>query len=367
MRKFIYLPQSNPLKKFFFLLLLPSLAVAQGRKYSNAFLEIGVDARAMALSNAVIASSNDVNATYWNPAGLAEIRSFWQASAMHAEYFASIAQYDYAAYAQAIDANSSAGLAFIRFGVDDILNTTDLIDQDGNVDYDRITRFSAADYALIGSYARRSEKIPGLNYGGSFKIVYRQIGEFANSIGFGFDLGLQYRKNGWQMGAVLRDATTTFNAWTIREENFGDIFELTPNELPTENLELTIPRLLLGLGRSFKINEDYSLHSEISTDITFGGQQNVLVSSSALNINPNLGLEVGYKNFIFLRAGVGNAKRLQDFDGSSSISIQPNMGIGFRYRGISVDYALTDIASASGTLYSNIFSLRFNFGDFKQS
>ncbi len=367
MRKLFYLPQSIPLKKIFFLVLLPIFGFSQARKYSNAFLDIGVDARAMALSNAVIGSSNDVNSTYWNPAGLAEIRSSWQASAMHAEYFASIAQYDYAAYAQAIDANSSMGISFIRFGVDDILNTTDLIDQDGNVDYDRITRFSAADYALIGSYARKSKSIEGLNYGGSFKIVYRQIGEFANSIGFGFDLGLQYRLNGWQMGAVLRDATTTFNAWTINEDSFGDIFNLTPNELPTENLELTIPRLLLGIGRSFKLNDKYSLHSEVSADITFGGQQNVLVSSSVLNLNPNLGLELGYRNFIFLRTGIGNFKRLEEFNGDRYISLQPNLGIGFKYRGISLNYALTDIGSASGTLYSNIFSLNFNFGELRKS
>ena len=63
------MPQRIPLKKTILFLVLPILAFSQGRKYSNAFLEIGVDARAMAMSNAVIASSNDVNATYWNPAG----------------------------------------------------------------------------------------------------------------------------------------------------------------------------------------------------------------------------------------------------------------------------------------------------------
>jgi len=343
------------------------LAFSQGRKYSNAFLEIGVDARAMALSNAVIASTNDVNATYWNPAGLANIRNSWQASAMHAEYFASIAQYDYAAYAQAIDDYSSGGLAFIRFGVDDILNTTDLIDQDGNVDYDRISRFSAADYALIGSYARRSKTVEGLNYGGSFKLVYRQIGEFASSIGFGFDAGVQYRKGAWMFGATLRDITTTFNAWTIHEDQFGDIFNLTPNELPTENLELTIPRLLLGAGRNFKLNDRYNLHAEASADLSFGGQQNVLLGSDFVNFNPNLGLELAYRNFIFLRAGAGNVKKLQNFDSSEYFSLQPNLGIGFAYKGIHLDYALTDIASASGTLYSNIFSLRFNFETFNRS
>ena len=40
------------------------------RKYSNEFMNIGVDAAALGQSNAVVARSNDVNAGYWNPAGL---------------------------------------------------------------------------------------------------------------------------------------------------------------------------------------------------------------------------------------------------------------------------------------------------------
>jgi hypothetical protein len=287
---------------------------------------------------------------------------------MHAEYFASIAQYDYAAFAAPIDATSTYGVSLIRFGVDDILDTTELIDNEGNVDYDRIRRFSAADYALIGSYARLSAKIEGLSYGANFKLVYRQIGDFANSIGFGFDAGLQYRgAKGWQWGAMLRDVTTTFNAWTINEDKLTDAFAATGNELPTENLELTLPRLSLGLGRGFNLGEDYRLHAETSLDFTFGGRENTLVSADFGNINPNLGLELGYRSFVFLRGGLGNVSRLQNFDGSRSFALQPNLGIGFKYRGFAIDYALTDIASSSGSLYSNIFSLRFNFAEFKGS
>lgn len=356
---------TRDLKKIWILILLPLLSWGQARKYSNAFLEIGVDARSMALSNAVIASSADVHSVYWNPAGLANIQNSWEAGAMHAEYFASLAQYDYASYAQSIDDQSSFGVAFLRFGVDDILNTTELIDQDGNVDYDRITRFSAADYALIGSYARKSDRIAGLQYGGSFKIIYRQIGEFANALGFGFDAGVQYRRAGWSFGATLRDITTTFNSWSINEDAFGEIFTLTSNELPTENLELTLPRLLLGAGRSFQLNPKYRLHSEMSVDLTFGGAQNTLLSSDIFNADLNLGLELAYREFVFLRLGAGRWKRLTDFQGQESLSIQPNLGLGFQFKGIRLDYALTDIAGASGSLYSNVFSLSFNFSAFK--
>lgn len=351
---------------FFLLLLGPALLWGQARKYSNAFLEIGVDARAMAMSQAVVASTQDVNSGYWNPAGLAGLES-WEAAAMHASYFASIANYDYLAYAQPLPGQGAVGISLIRFGVDDILNTTQLINEQGQVDYDRITRFSAADYALLASYARRAPTVPGLRYGGNLKIVYRQIGKLANAIGFGFDLGAQYRRGSWQMGAMLRDATTTFNAWSIDENQLADVFNETGNELPTQNLELTLPRLLLGLGRTFSLGSGYQLHSEMSLDFSFGGRTNTLVSSEVFNLSPNLGLELGFRQFVFLRLGAGQFKRLKRFSGAEYITLQPNLGLGFRYRGFQIDYALTDIAGASGAFYSNVFSLKFNFAKFKDS
>jgi hypothetical protein len=60
---------------------------------------------------------------------------------MHANYFANIAQYDYIGYASPIDDRSAWGISLIRFGVDDILNTTELIDSQGNIDYNRISLF----------------------------------------------------------------------------------------------------------------------------------------------------------------------------------------------------------------------------------
>lgn len=349
------------LKNFSFLfLLLPTLIFGQARKYSNEFLNIGVDARAFGMSNSVIASVNDVSAGYWNPAGLTKVKDSWQAVAMHAEYFASIAQYDYLSFAQPVDALSTVGFSVIRFGVDDILDTTELLDSDGNVDYDRINKFSAADYAFIGSYARISQKFPELSFGGNVKIIYRQIGDFAQAIGFGFDLGAQYSINKWQLGATLRDFTSTFNSWTFNESKLDTI-----GGIPDENLELTLPRLLVGLGRTFQLNEKYSLHTELNLDVTFDGKRNTLIASDFGSIDPGFGFELGYKKFAFLRGGLGNIQRTVDFDNSENVSLQPNLGLGFKYRGISIDYALTDIGNASDALYSNIFSLKFDLAALK--
>lgn len=97
-------------------------------KYSNEFLQIGVGARSLGMSLAQVASVNDVTAGYWNPAGLTGMKGRMQVAAMHSEYFAGIAKYDYAALSKRIDTASAIGLSVMRFGVDDIPNTTELID-----------------------------------------------------------------------------------------------------------------------------------------------------------------------------------------------------------------------------------------------
>ena len=126
-------------------------------------MNIGVDAAALGMSNAVTANTGDVNSGYWNPAGLLKIEDR-EVALMHASYFANIAQYDYVAFATKIDDQSAWGISLIRFGVDDILNTTQLIDSQGNIDYNRISLFSTADYGLTFSYARKM-KLQGFQYG----------------------------------------------------------------------------------------------------------------------------------------------------------------------------------------------------------
>ena len=157
----------------FSLLIFAGNLLAEVPKYSNEFLSIGVGARSFGMGGAVVATGGDVTSGYWNPAGLTGIAKKAEAGLMHAEYFAGIAKYDYAGLAYRFDEKSVGGLTLIRFGVDDIPNTLELIDQDGNLRYDRIKTFSAADYAFLFTYARKSG-IEGLDYGGNVKVIYRR-------------------------------------------------------------------------------------------------------------------------------------------------------------------------------------------------
>ncbi|RLD64402.1 MAG: hypothetical protein DRI84_08700 [Bacteroidetes bacterium] len=352
------------IKKVLFIIsfLYVQYTFAQAPKYSNEFLAIGVGARALGMSGSVVASSSSAYSAYWNPAGLVFMKDSRQLSLMHAEYFAGISKYDYGSFAARVDAQSVIAVSMIRFGVDNIPNTSELIDAEGNINYDKVTSFSAADYAFLLSYARES-KIEGLSLGGNVKIIRRKVGDFGSSWGFGIDLAAQYHKDKWKFGAVLRDATSTFNAWSFNlDDEMKDVFARTGNEIPKSSLELTMPRLNLGAARSFDLPANFSVLLELDIDITTDGKRNVLIKGDPFSIDPHFGLEIDFHKIVFLRAGIGNIQDETGIDNGKHKTFQPNIGIGIRIKDVlTIDYALTDIGDQSLALYSNVFSIRFSF------
>ncbi len=344
----------------FFSVLLVALGVySQAPKYSNEFLAIGVGARSLGMANAQTGISNDVTSAYWNPAGLANQSTDMQIGLMHNEYFAGIAKYDYGGFSMRLDTAATIGISIIRMGIDDIPNTINLYDNQGNINYNRITKFSAADYAMMFSYARKS-KVKGLSYGANVKLIFRQIGSFAKAYGFGLDVGIQYRTGKWLFGAMARDITSTFNAWTFEvSDEMKEVFAATGNEIPENSLEVTLPRLNLGAGRDFRISDSFSALVAIDLDMTFDGKRNTLLKTDVFSIDPKLGIEFGFKDIVYIRGGIRNIQEETDFGDKSSITVEPNFGVGVRIKKmISIDYAMTNIGDSY--FYSNVFSLRID-------
>ena len=299
----------------------------QAPKYSNEFLAIGTGARAKAMGNSFVSIADDATAGYWNPAGLVRIKSNLQFSLMHAEYFAGIAKYDFGAVAFPIDTSSVIAFTYVRFGVDDIPNTTQLIDAEGNINYDRITSFSTADNAFLFSYARKM-KVPGLSIGGNVKVVRRVIGKFANSWGFGLDVSAQYLRNKWQFGAIFRDITGTFNAWNYTlDDDFIEILERTGNELPTNGLEVTVPKLIVGAAWGSPMGASFDILAEADMDLTFDGKRNTLISSDFISIDPHVGVEVGFKKVVYIRVGVNNFQFSTDQLDQKSLKVDPSLAL----------------------------------------
>lgn len=345
-----------------FILGLGYFTKAQVAKYSNEFLNVGVGARALSMANANVASVNDVTAGYWNPAGLLLQKSNFQVGLMHAEYFAGIAKYDYIGASKRIDSNSVIGLTFIRFGVDNIPNTTELIDANGNVDYSRLKSFNAVDAAVLISYARNIPKLKGVKIGGNAKIIRRKLGDFGGAWGFGIDVGAMYDYKKWRFAAMARDITGTFNAWSYNlSDDTKNTFTLTGNDIPSNSVEVTVPRLILGASRTWLVWKDrISLGGEINFINTFDGKRNTVVKTKAWSMEPAMGLEAGYKGFIFLRGGIGNIQQQTNIQGQQVTTIQPNIGVGIKYKIFALDYAMTNIGNVSTSLYSHIFTVKID-------
>jgi hypothetical protein len=341
-------------------------AYCQFTAYSNEFLNIGAGARGLGMASAQVATVSDATAGYWNPAALANIRDNPQLSLMHAEYYAGIGKYDFAALALPLkDGKRTLGLTLLRFAVDDIPNTIFLVQPDGSVNFSNITTFSSQDMAFIISLAQQSKMWGNkkVNFGVNAKIIYRTAGDFATAWGFGFDAATQIEGKNWKLGIVGKDITTTFNAWSFSlDEAIREVFYETENQIPGKSIELTAPQLLIGGSYNFKINKKMNLLVEGDLDVTFDGKRNEVISTNPMSIDPRLGLELSFKDIFFVRAGVNNFQQvLDDRDTLNNRKIwiyQPSVGAGFKVGDVQIDYAFVNLANQSYPLYTHVFSLR---------
>ncbi len=336
----------------------------EAQKFSNEFLSIGIGARAQAMGKSVIASTNDVTASYWNPAGLVRNpHDDWQFGAMHAEWFAGVGKFDYLAASNKISNGRRAiSLSLIRFGIDDIPNTLNLFEADGSINYDNVVPFSAADYAFLGGYSQYlladSDK---WTIGGNVKIIYRNIGPFANAFGFGLDGGIQYWGDTWRFGLTIADITGTFNAWSFNfTEAEKEVLQLTDNELPENSIEVTRPKATFGIGRYKALKKGFGLLVEASVIATFDGERNTLVKTDQFSIAPRMGAELDYKQFAFLRFGLTNLQQDTDIDKDPFWTIEPSIGVGVKIKDFKLDYAFTDIGDQRNNTFSHVISLLYN-------
>lgn len=325
-------------------------------KYSNEFLQIGVGARSLAMGGAQVASTRDVTAAYWNPAALTSIKHKHNISLMHAEYFAGIAQYDYLGFTTPFGNQNQVAVSLIRFGVDDIPDTRFLYDANGALNYNNIQFFNAADYALLLSFGRDiSDK---LKLGANAKIIHRNVGKFAQAWGFGLDFGGIYRQGNLTFGLMMRDITTTYNAWAHNAEQVRSIYSQTNNEVPVNTVELTLPRAIGSVAYDLNLASNYTLTAILDLEATLDGKRNTLISSNELSVDPRVGLELGFRKIAYLRAGVRNFQQIKDFKGTTTLDFLPSAGLGVRLSDkIQLDYAISDLGDFSESPYSHIFSI----------
>ena len=143
------------------------------------FLKIGVGAEAIGMGESQVAATDDLYASYWNPAGLAGLQKP-QLALMHNEWFAGI-NHEFVGFALPLGNVGTFGLSssFLSFG------ELQGRDREGN----ETTIFRPYDLAVIFSYARGFGS--AIAFGANAKFLREQIADETGS-GIAFDLGGLY-------------------------------------------------------------------------------------------------------------------------------------------------------------------------------
>jgi hypothetical protein len=331
-----------------------------GVSFGGDFLSVGGGARALGMGSAQVAITGDVTSGYWNPAGLTRITST-EAAYMHSERFNGIVGYDYGAVAFRLPGSDAAlAVSFFRQGVDRIKNTLNAWDRERNRPRDNpadyITEFSASDMAFFLSYANPfSEQ---LQWGVSAKVVHSRLGPFANAWGYSIDAGLLYQWNDYHFGVNLMDITTMMKFWTVDAARLQPLADEFGDEVPSGENELIRPTVKIGVGRYFDFG-DFRLLVATDTDLRFENRRAFYINAGPVSFEPHIGAEVGYRNAVYLRAGI------TDFatDQNASIFISPTLGAGLQFGAFNLDYGFASFAGVSSDLgFTHRISVNFTMG-----
>ncbi|MCB0725049.1 MAG: PorV/PorQ family protein [Ignavibacteriae bacterium] len=270
-----------------------------------AFLKLGVGAESMAMGEAYSSLSEDATAYVYNPARLS-FGSPKNVSLMHNSSIQDLNN-DFIAAKFNLGGRLTMGLGVVRSSVDNIEIRTTPGDPIGTFSAENLSIGISMGYKLSETFS----------IGLTTKWLYEKI-YIDDATGVGFDIGASYQKNNFSLSGTIA--------------NLGSLDDLrnVPTNLPT----------LVRLGGGYRF-------SKKDFDFRIGVEGFKVMDGGSLHLHA--GGEVGYKDFLFVRAGYQSGYENKNF----------TTGVGFKYKGIKLDYAFIPYSSEFGT--SNAFSLGINF------
>lgn len=143
------------------------------------FLKIGVGAEAMSMGESQVAATDNLYASYWNPAGLTRVKKP-QLALMHNEWFAGI-NHEFVGFALPLGSVGTVGVSSSYLSFGELQGR----DREGN----ETTIFRPYDLAVILSYARSLGS--AFAVGTNAKFLREQIADESGT-GIAFDFGALY-------------------------------------------------------------------------------------------------------------------------------------------------------------------------------
>jgi len=271
--------------------LMLNLCFAGAGTKGGEFLKIGVGERAIGMGGAFCSIADNVTAVYWNPAGLAQLKTR-ELSAMHLQYLVGVKS-EYLGYAQPIGRGTLAGeISFLHSKSgrrDDNCNT--------------IGEFWDYEGVLTLGYGRWLNSVFSL--GINLKTIYTRF-DTDEASGIAFDIGCLYKTpiEGLGIGIVLQNIETGLKYTDQRE---------------------SVP-LNFKIGTSYRFGRSLIFASDVDT---FGNKINFRFGSEytfipVLKWGLRIAARAGYK--------MGTISDLGALSGLSA-------GLGLAWKAYGMDYA----------------------------
>lgn len=324
--------------QFVFVLAIAGLSVAPARAQefvtnvsnkgtvSAAFLEIGVGARAEAMGGAYAAASGRLESIYWNAAGLAYLDGLG-ATFSHTDWLADT-QLDFFALATPIPVfNMVIGGSFASMSVpEQAVRTVDSPDGTGEL-------YDAQDIVVTVSAASRI--IDAFSVGISGKYIGQRIWTESGNA-FALDVGVYYRTpvKGLSIGSSISNFGGDIQ---LSGRNLTNVIDPDLENRGVENIPVDYRTDAHPLPQIFRFGINYT--TTLFSRTTFESAINLMHPTGSTE-SMNMGAELGYGDFVFLRAGYQNAF---ERDAINGLTLGGGLDLRLRDRSrIAFDYAWSD-------------------------
>ncbi|MCX8057197.1 MAG: PorV/PorQ family protein [Ignavibacteria bacterium] len=297
------------------------------------FLKIGIGSRALGMGGAFVASSNDVSAIYWNPAGIALIENR-EAAFNHVDWLMDVS-FDHASFAMNFGDFGTVGAFVGVMSMGEMLVRT-VEKPEGTGEY-----FGAGAMTIGLSYARNLTQDFAIGFNAKYirEFIWHEIAQ-----GFALDIGTLYRL---QFLNETRLAASISNFGTKMKLSGRDLLVLTntgPGGANIINTEHQVDEYDLPL--LFRIG--------VAVDAIKSEQMRLTIETNAIHPNDNTeylntGFEYAWNEKIFIRAGY---KSLFERDSEQGLT----WGLGLNYRlvdfvNLKFDYAYQDFGRLKNVHY----------------
>ena len=316
------------------------------------FLKITPGARSVGMGNSFVAVANDVSALYWNPAGITLLSSS-QVNFTHAEWLADI-NYEFIGMAVPLGNKGAIGAAVTVLHMGDMEVTT-AEDPEGEIG----VLFSARDYAVSISYARRLTDRFSIGFNGKYinqNIFHSSASSFALDVGTYYDTGFK----GLRIGMCFSNFGSKMQ---MQGRDLLVDHDITPGVPGNEEIDADLRTGEWELPVVFRVG--------IAMDLLKTEKSNLLLAIDGVHPNDaaqyaNVGIEYTWNKIFALRAGYKGLARAgyKPFDedaigGDQGASFGGGLNLGYLLKNpILLDYAYTDFGRLG---YVQRLSLQISF------